>query len=113
MRTVLALFLLCLFSGCSAGPGGPEEARRQGWGACPWPPGLTGLTQGAARVRALVSTAGVVQEVEVLSEAPPGRLVGEHTASCVSGMNGFEPALDRDGQPVVAWTEPFVVRYRR
>jgi len=81
------------------------------WG-CPWPNERAGdgLHEATAVVQVTVRADGTAEDALVLED--PGLGFGEAARRCAL-RSTFEPALDRDGNPILARSAPIRVRFWR
>ncbi len=80
------------------------------WSDCGFPAEaqLDGVEFGIVKLVVTVGTDGRAKSVTVLSD--PGSGFGAHARQCAMRRT-FKPALDKSGQPTVASTPPFTVRF--
>lgn len=106
-------------TGAAPAPRAPEpdlsraaSAVGSSWQDCGFPDEaqLDGVDFGVVKLVVTVGTDGRAKSVTVLAD--PGSGFGAHARKCALRRT-FKPALDRSGQPTVASTAPFTVRFTR
>jgi protein TonB len=101
-----------------APPKGPEKDLSQpampmggsSWADCPYPAEaqLDGVEYGVVKMVVTVNTDGRAKSVTILAD--PGSGFGNTARQCAMRRT-FKPALDKNGQPIVASTPPFTVKF--